>query len=110
MPMPACFVVMGFNTKTDPNTGKVFELRRDHLWGNDDPLFPATAISLDSKQQFAANGLARKYWASADSVQKIFKQSFEAVGLQGFVNRLANIAGRITASAHNSFGSTRSCR
>jgi hypothetical protein len=24
--MPSCFVVMGFNKKTDPNTGKVFDL------------------------------------------------------------------------------------
>jgi integrase len=62
----------------------IAELRRDHLWGNDDPLFPATAIGLDLEQQFAATGLARKHWASADAVQKIFKQSFEAVGLHGF--------------------------
>jgi integrase/recombinase XerD len=34
----------------------VAELRRDHLWGNDDPLFPATAIGQDSEQQFAAVG------------------------------------------------------
>jgi site-specific recombinase XerD len=37
----------------------IAELRRDHLWGNDDPLFPATAIRQDTEQQFAAVGLAR---------------------------------------------------
>src|SRR5262245_61820204 len=30
MPMPTCFVVMGFNTKTDPNTGKVFDLDKSY--------------------------------------------------------------------------------
>src|SRR5450631_1249617 len=62
----------------------IAELRQDHLWGNDDPLFPATAIGQDSEQQFAAVGLARAHWASADAVQKIFKQLFEGVGLHGF--------------------------
>jgi integrase len=62
----------------------IAELRQTHLWGNDDPLFPATAIGQDSEQQFAAVGLARAHWASADAVQKIFKQLFEGVGLHGF--------------------------
>jgi integrase len=62
----------------------IAELRRDHLWGNDDPLFPATAIGQNSDQQFAAVGLARAHWATADAVQKIFKQLFELVGLHGF--------------------------
>jgi integrase len=62
----------------------IAELRSEHLWGNDDPLFPATAIGQDSEQQFAAMGLAGTHWASADAVRKIFKQSFEAAGLHGF--------------------------
>lgn len=62
----------------------IAELRRDHLWGNDDPLFPTTAMGQDSERQFAAIGLAREHWASADAVRKIFKQLFGAVGLQGF--------------------------
>jgi len=62
----------------------IAELRRDHLWGSDDPLFPATAIGQDCDQQFAAVGLARAHWASADAVRRIFKQSFEAVGLHGY--------------------------
>lgn len=62
----------------------IAELRRDHLWGNDDPLFPATAIRQNSEQQFAAVGLARAHWATADAVQKIYKQLFEGVGLHGF--------------------------
>ena len=30
--MPTCFVVMGFNTKTDPNTGKVFDLDKSYKY------------------------------------------------------------------------------
>ena len=59
-------------------------MRRDHLWGNDNPLFPATAMGQDAERQFAATGLARTHWASADAVRKIFRQSFEAIGLIGF--------------------------
>jgi integrase len=62
----------------------IAELGRDHLWGNDDPLFPATAMGQDSEQQFVAVGLARANWGSADAVRKIFKQLFEGVGLHGF--------------------------
>ena len=62
----------------------IVELRRDHLWGNDDPLFPATAIGQNSEQQFAAVGLARAHWASAEAVQKIFRHLFERAGLHGF--------------------------
>lgn len=62
----------------------IAELRRDHLWGNNDPLFPATVVGQNSEQRFAAVGLARAHWATADAVQKIFKQLFEGVGLYGF--------------------------
>ena len=30
--MPTCFVVMGFNTKPDPNTGKVFDLDKSYKY------------------------------------------------------------------------------
>jgi hypothetical protein len=30
--MPTCFVVMGFNKKTDPNTGKVFDLDKSYQY------------------------------------------------------------------------------
>ena len=30
--MPTCFVVMGFNTKTDPNSGKVFDLDKSYKY------------------------------------------------------------------------------
>lgn len=58
------------------------ELRRDHLWGNDD--LPATEVGLGEDRGFEAIGLARRHWANADAVRKIFKQAFEALGLPGF--------------------------
>ncbi|WP_309624407.1 hypothetical protein [Methylibium sp.] len=36
-------------------------LRQEKLWGNDDPLFPATLVELSAAQQFEAVGLARKH-------------------------------------------------
>ncbi|HLI03796.1 MAG TPA: hypothetical protein VKU93_05950 [Terracidiphilus sp.] len=40
-------------------------LREDKLWGNDDPLFPATHIALGPKRQFEAVGLDREHWSTA---------------------------------------------
>jgi integrase len=62
----------------------ISELREMHLWGNDDPLFPATAIGQGEDRQFQPTGIARKHWATADAARRIFKLSFEAVGLPGF--------------------------
>ncbi|WP_310473914.1 hypothetical protein [Sandarakinorhabdus sp.] len=40
------------------------ELQRDHLWGPNDPLFPATAMGLGNDHGFVAIGLARHGWAT----------------------------------------------
>src|ERR1043165_837675 len=56
------------------------ELRRMNGWGDDDPLFPATAVGLDAEQRFAAVGLRRASWANADPIRKIFRLAFEAAG------------------------------
>jgi integrase len=56
------------------------ELRRMNGWGDDDPLFPATAVGLDAEQRFAAVGLRRASWANADPIRKIFRRAFEAAG------------------------------
>ncbi len=59
-------------------------LREEKLWGNDDPLFPATRIEQNSKLQFQAAGLARKHWSSAAAIPKIFREAFENAGLPYF--------------------------
>ncbi len=59
-------------------------LREEKLWGNDDPLFPATRIEVGTKNQFEAIGLDRKHWRTASPIRKIFREAFESAGLQYF--------------------------
>jgi integrase len=59
-------------------------LREDNLWGNKDPLFPATSIALGMSQQFEVNGLARKHWSTAEPIRKVFREAFERTGLPYF--------------------------
>ena len=56
-------------------------LKTELLYSDGDPLFPKTKIGLDENDQFAATGLTRDHWADANSIRKIFKQSFEAANL-----------------------------
>ncbi|MXO65300.1 tyrosine-type recombinase/integrase [Altericroceibacterium endophyticum] len=62
----------------------VKELREDHLWGDGDPLFPATAIGIGETGGFQPQGLARKGWASTGPIRDIFKRAFAAAGLPYF--------------------------
>jgi len=59
-------------------------LREDKLWGNDDPLFPATRIVLGSTRQFEAAGLEQKHWSTASPIRTIFREAFERAGLPYF--------------------------
>jgi hypothetical protein len=59
-------------------------LRREKLWGLDDPLFPATKVALGNSLQFEAAGLDRKHWSSASPIRTIFKEAFASVGLPYF--------------------------
>jgi integrase len=62
----------------------IAELAKHHLWGGDDPLFPATLIEQGADQQFRPAGIARRHWSTADAARKIFKEAFEAIHLPGF--------------------------
>ena len=59
-------------------------LRQEKLWGNDDPLFPATRIALGTARQFEASGLEREHWSTASPIRKIFREAFERAGLPYF--------------------------
>jgi len=59
-------------------------LREEHLWGPDDPLFPATKMAVGSNMQFAPVGLDRKHWSSAAPIRSIFKSAFHQAGLPYF--------------------------
>jgi integrase len=62
----------------------IAELRDDHLWGPDDPLFPATAMGLGVGGEFQPEGLARHGWASTGPIRDIFKRAFAVAGLPYF--------------------------
>ena len=59
-------------------------LRSEKLWGLDDPLFPATRVTVGSEGKFAAVGLDRKHWCNATPIRTIFRQAFERLGLPYF--------------------------
>lgn len=64
--------------------GWVAHLREDKLWGNDDPLFPATRIEYGASRQFEVAGLDRKCWSNATPIRTIFREAFAAAGLPYF--------------------------
>ena len=59
-------------------------LREELLWGNDDPLFPATRIALGANRQFGVAGLDRTHWSSASPIRTIFREAFQHAGLPYF--------------------------
>ncbi len=59
-------------------------LREEKLWGNDDPLFPATRIAVGKTRQFEAVGLERTHWSTAAPIRTIFREAFERAGLPYF--------------------------
>src|SRR5262245_15517089 len=78
-------------------------LRREQLWGLDDPLFPSTKIVVSETRHFEASGLDRKHWSSAGPIRTIFKEAFAAAGLpyfnpHSFRKTLALLGGKICKS------------
>lgn len=59
-------------------------LREEKLWGNDDPLFPATHVAPGQESQFEAVGLKREHWSTATPIRTIFREAFERAGLPYF--------------------------
>jgi hypothetical protein len=59
-------------------------LREDKLWGNEDPLFPATLVIVAEDRRFTVAGLDRKHWSNASPIRKIFREAFPAAGLRYF--------------------------
>lgn len=59
-------------------------LRDEKLWGNDDPLFPATKIAMGPDCQFTAAGLTKKHWSNATPIRKIFQEAFARGSLPYF--------------------------
>lgn len=53
-------------------------LRKDLLWGENDPLFPSTQVSLADS---GSTGLKREHWKTTEPVRRIFRQAFTNAGL-----------------------------
>jgi integrase len=56
-------------------------LRREKLWGHDDPLFPKTLTTIGQTREFEHFQLSREHWSNATPIRYIFRQAFEAAGL-----------------------------
>jgi integrase len=59
-------------------------LKTEKIWGNDDPLFPATKVAPGVNRQFAVVGLERAQWSSASPIRRIFREAFKGSGLPYF--------------------------
>ena len=78
-------------------------LRQHLLFGDDDPLFPATAVGRGPQGGFQATGLVREHWSSAEPIRRIFRRAFAASGLQyfnphSFRSTLAQLGERLCTS------------
>lgn len=62
----------------------ISDLQAVHLWGPDDPLFPATEIGVGEQGLFQATGLKRGHWQDAGPIRRIFKTAFAQAGLSYF--------------------------
>jgi integrase len=59
-------------------------LREEKLFGDDDPLFPRTVVSLGVNGQFMSGGLEAKFWENTEPIRKVFREAFTRVGLKAF--------------------------
>jgi integrase len=59
-------------------------LREKKLFGDDDPLFPRTQVSLGKDGQFASDGLEPRFWQNTEPIRKVFREAFANCGLKGF--------------------------
>jgi integrase len=81
-------------------TDWVTHLRADLLWGDDDPLFPATRVEVGPTQRFEVIGLDREHWRTTAPIRAIFRAAFERAGLpyfnpHTFRNTLARLGERL---------------
>lgn len=62
----------------------ITHLREIRLWGNDDPLFPATKVSVGPTRQFEVSGLLRAHWRNASPIRSIFREACANAGMPYF--------------------------
>jgi integrase len=57
------------------------ELTGQHLFGPDDPLFPATHVAVGETGLFGSQGLERRPWSTAGPIRDIFRKACAAAAL-----------------------------
>lgn len=78
-------------------------LRSELLWGESDPLFPATRVERTASQRFEVVGLDRAHWSNATPIRAIFRRAFEAAELpyanpHSFRNTLVRLGEKVCTS------------
>ncbi|PJK31339.1 tyrosine-type recombinase/integrase [Minwuia thermotolerans] len=81
-------------------TDWIDHLRTVLLFGDDDPLFPATRVAPNGDGVFAPAGLDRRHWKNAGAIRRIFREAFEAASLpyfnpHSFRNTLARLGEQV---------------
>jgi integrase len=59
-------------------------LREEKLFGDDDPLFPRTLVSIGENGHFATEGVEPRFWENTEPIRKVFRDAFARCGLKGF--------------------------
>jgi integrase len=59
-------------------------LKKELLWGNNDPLFPKTHVITGEDRIFKASGFKKQHWCTASPIRTIFKDAFESADLPYF--------------------------
>jgi integrase/recombinase XerD len=80
---PTFFMPIGEGTEKIFIDWVVF-LRKECLWGNDDPLFPSTEMVVGANNKFQTAGIKRVHWSNSTPIRRIFKDAFELAGLPYF--------------------------
>lgn len=62
----------------------ISELRSDHGFADNDPIFPKTVMRLDDNRRFVADCLGQEPWADAGPIRRIFREAFSLAGLPYF--------------------------
>lgn len=62
----------------------IAELKKEHLFGPNDPLFPKPKMLISPTEGFRLAGLSRDHYTTDDSLRKFIKSAFMAAGLPPF--------------------------
>ncbi len=78
------FFAKDFNEAEVPLLRWMTYLDEVALYGPDDPLFPATALTAQTNEGFKACGFTRTHWKTTEPVRKVINTAFETVGLPAY--------------------------